>query len=687
MAMTDLEILMAQNTTTWLSTTASQIFFMQLGFLCYEVGFVKAVWTKTVILKNIEDTFVGILTFFAFGYTLSLSSNSFYGIISIPSNPFLIGVHAKLHNAILISAFFATTCATIISGAVLERMKNGAYITWCLLTILLNYSFVSHWVWHSDGWLSKLGFVDGAGAVVVHATAGMASLIAMYKLGPRRDSVDTNNGKLLPVQHAANPVIHAMGAFFLWYGWFAFNVASPVAFDRHIGDALGTAALVTVITPIASSCAAFAWMHFGFVKLSFESLLGCLLAGLVSCTAVCHTCDVWSATVIGVLSSPIYFGGVAVVRSKWGIDDPLQVVSIHLFCGIWSGIAEGVVANDTYNTPGLIYSGSFTHLGVQLLGVAAICAFNFVLSLFLYEILMSRVLYRTVDIRVSILDIYLGTRLFDQDYEMALDEVLNCKSNMGKQMLWHFHDYMNKRYASEQLDFLVVTKVFMTYLQGDKVEFDAVQSAKYILKIIDTYVDNNGAQCINVSGTQRSILMKIRKRLWLVSAQKTPITKEEVQGSHKRRRSSSLIGYQAGSYKSGIDITKENVFEAAYKAIWRIVIPHFMNFLLHEYTMEKKHNFDVRIPFKLNKDWVIEWDDDLTKDSKRYSLLDTVPQHDGSLLRDYVNVDEQRPSTNTETQMAAAQANASVEIGEYPIVFVNAQTKKDHEYESVVVIE
>eukprot|EP01083_Nonionella_stella_P095895 269336_1 len=640
MAMTDLEILMAQNTTTWLSTTASQIFFMQLGFLCYEVGFVKAVWTKTVILKNIEDTFVGILTFFAFGYTLSLSSNSFYGIISIPSNPFLIGVHAKLHNAILISAFFATTCATIISGAVLERMKNGAYITWCLLTILLNYSFVSHWVWHSDGWLSKLGFVDGAGAVVVHATAGMASLIAMYKLGPRRDSVDTNNGKLLPVQHAANPVIHAMGAFFLWYGWFAFNVASPVAFDRHIGDALGTAALVTVITPIASSCAAFAWMHFGFVKLSFESLLGCLLAGLVSCTAVCHTCDVWSATVIGVLSSPIYFGGVAVVRSKWGIDDPLQVVSIHLFCGIWSGIAEGVVANDTYNTPGLIYSGSFTHLGVQLLGVAAICAFNFVLSLFLYEILMSRVLYRTVDIRVSILDIYLGTRLFDQDYEMALDEVLNCKSNMGKQMLWHFHDYMNKRYASEQLDFLVIVKIYEVYLASSQSDPDHYEASTYIWHILRSYIDQNAAQCINISAKQRAILLKIKHQMLfeLQKQQQQPqpdaiavagaVTPNDTLDIMWNSPSKPEPKTENVKLRSGLDITSENVFASVYTSVWKLVVPHFTNFLLHSFDVEKQFKYEVKLPFKLNQNWSIEWDTMLSKDPvEGLALFDVLPKY------------------------------------------------------------
>eukprot|EP01084_Bolivina_argentea_P166070 288415_1 len=244
------------NTTAWLSTTGSQIFFMQLGFLCYEVGYVKRVWTKTVILKNIEDTFVGTLSFLALGYTFAESKHSLFGIISAPTNPLLIGVDFSLHDQILILAFFASTCATIISGAVLERMKNKAYITWCILTIIVNYSFISHWVWHKDGWLYKLGFVDGAGSVVVHTTAGMAALVAVWKLGPRTESIPdgenikNKNIKLLPIVPSANPIIHTMGAFFLWFGWFAFNVSSPIAFTKGIGDAIGTTAIVTVISPV-----------------------------------------------------------------------------------------------------------------------------------------------------------------------------------------------------------------------------------------------------------------------------------------------------------------------------------------------------------------------------------------------------------------------------------------------------
>eukprot|EP01084_Bolivina_argentea_P049235 90576_1 len=663
------------NTTSWLCTTASQIFFMQLGFLCYEVGFVQPVWTQSVILKNIEDTFVGVLTFLAFGYTLSESSESFHGIIAIPVNPFLIGVPKHFHDQILISAFFASTCATIISGGVLERMKNKAYIVWCMLTILVNYSFISHWVWNPNGWLNGLDFVDGAGSVVVHSTAGMSALIAIWKLGMRKESLD-KQGHLKPRQHSSKPIIHAVGAFLLWYGWFAFNVASPIAFSRGIGDAIATTALITVVSPICCSASAFLWMNLNLVPLDFESLLNCLLAGLVSVTGMCHTVGVHAAVFVGVGASIVYFTMSQWMRNRWKLDDPLQVVTIHLFCGIYSGIAEGVVANHVYGAPGLLH-GHVRHFGVQVLGVTVIVAFNFIVSYFLWEVVLIRLIFRNEDVRVSILDVYLGTRLFDQNYDMALEEVLRCQSCAAKKMLFQFHQYIQDRYASEQLDFLVATKIFNTYLEDDKIKSDPVQSAKYILKIVDLYVDTKGSQSINVSGTQRSILMRIREQLW--SELKNETEQEQEQGSHKRRRSSSLIRYQAGHSKSTMDITKENVFGATSKSIWRIVIPHFTNFLRHEYTMDKKHKFEVKIPFWLRDDWGIQWDTELTKDTENLTLIDIVP-HDGQLPR------ASAKPTNTDVQMAGTQANAA-QIGEYPIVFVNAQTKKDHEYESVVVIE
>eukprot|EP01083_Nonionella_stella_P109518 319414_1 len=648
------------HTTAWMSTTASQIFFMQLGFLCYEVGYVKDVWTQSVILKNIEDTFVGVLIFLAFGYTLSASDDTVYGIISVPKNPFLIGIPTKEHDQILISAFFASTCATIISGAILERMKNKAYIMWCLLTILVNYSFVAHWVWHKHGWLNELGFVDGAGSVVVHSTAGMAALVAVWKLGPRRDSVDSE-GNLLPTENAAKPIINAIGAFFLWYGWFAFNVSSPIAFSKGIGDAIGTTALVTVISPISSSASAFAWMHLGWVQLSFESLLNCLLAGLVAITGACHTTNPHEAVFIGIFASVVYFLSSYMIREKWKLDDPLQVIAIHLCCGIYSGIVEGIVGNNVYGTPGLIRGGG-EHFGIQLLGVLVIVGFNACLSLFMYHVLLERLIFRDISIRVSILDIYLGTRLFDQNYDMALDEVLNCTTSVAKQMLWEFHKFLEDRYASEQLNFLIVAKIYGQYLERNQLSAkpDKMQAARYILRIVHTYIDENGSQCINVSGKQRQILKRITHQLLIeikekraeedakMKAQDSNENKdgEEVATAKKAKDDSPGLTAFDGA-RTGLDISTEDLFKGVSGAVWKLVIPHFTHFLQQNFDMEKKPKFEVKLPFKLDKNWVIEWDEALMKEVETVYLADAVPIYNNSatllskLLAQYDNVQEE----------------------------------------------
>ena len=208
----------------WLTTAASQIFLMQLGFASLEVGFVELQWSKSIIIKNLEATIVGILTFVFIGYTISTSDKSLfgYGFIGNFDNIFLFDVRPSDYELIFISATYSATASTIISGAVLERMKNYAYVVWCFLTLLINYSITSYWVWNSNGWLFKLGFIDCAGSVIVHGCGGIASLIAMYILGPRTNSIKYYRGKKKPklksIPSAQRPVLVLIGALILWYG-------------------------------------------------------------------------------------------------------------------------------------------------------------------------------------------------------------------------------------------------------------------------------------------------------------------------------------------------------------------------------------------------------------------------------------------------------------------------------------
>ena len=164
------------------TTSAAQVFIMQLGFLAFEVGFVSPIWVNSIIIKNVEDTIVGTLTYILIGFTLTSSTNVYGKFIGSFDNILLINVSKLLHETIFINTCYAITCATIISGAVLERMKNFAYVSYTFLILLINYPLASYWAWNKNSWLVKLGFVDCAGSFVVHAVGGVTAMIACHYL-------------------------------------------------------------------------------------------------------------------------------------------------------------------------------------------------------------------------------------------------------------------------------------------------------------------------------------------------------------------------------------------------------------------------------------------------------------------------------------------------------------------------
>ena len=189
----------------WLTTSASQIFLMQYGFTCFEVGFVEIHWSKSIIIKNLEATIIGILTFIIITYSFASSPTGLtyhqYGFIGDTKLMFFHDRESDyVFELLFISATYAATATTIISGAVLERMKNNSYIIWCFLITAIIYSFASYWTWNKNGWLRQLGYIDCAGSIAVHGTGGMASLIAVRALGPRMNAV--RNGKLKKIPNS-----------------------------------------------------------------------------------------------------------------------------------------------------------------------------------------------------------------------------------------------------------------------------------------------------------------------------------------------------------------------------------------------------------------------------------------------------------------------------------------------------
>ncbi|MHB9155442.1 MAG: ammonium transporter, partial [Endomicrobiales bacterium] len=272
---------------------------------------------------------------------------------------------------------FAGTAATIVSGAVAERIKFLSFIVFSFIIVGLMYPLTGHWIW-GGGWLQKLGMWDFAGSTVVHSVGGWSALAGILLLGPRLGKYRAD-GSVSPIfGHSMS--LATLGVFVLWFGWFGFNPGSTMA------ASFGDIARIAVTTNSAAAAATLsatlaAWLLLGKPDLSMI-LNGCL-AGLVAITASCAFVSVPSSVVIGLIA------GVIVVLSvlffdRLKIDDPVGALSVHLANGIFGTLAVGLFAQDAImpNTTGngLLFGGGFKLLAAQATGVLAVGAFTFLVA-------------------------------------------------------------------------------------------------------------------------------------------------------------------------------------------------------------------------------------------------------------------------------------------------------------------
>jgi Amt family ammonium transporter len=279
---------------------------------------------------------------------------------------------------------FAATAATIVSGAVAERIKFGAFYIFSFVMVGLIYPIVGHWIW-GGGWAASLGMFDFAGSTVVHSTGGWAALAGAIVLGPRLGKY-SREGKTLPLP-GHSLALATIGVFVLWFGWFGFNPGSTMGADA---GAIGRIAVATNTAAAAAAISASitAWMLLG--KPDLTMILNGGLAGLVAITAPCAFVSIPSALIIGLIA------GVLVVLSvlffdKVKIDDPVGAISVHLVCGVFGTIAVGLFAQDQF-TPdttgnGLLFGGGAGLLMAQLAGLIGVGVFVFVFSLICWKII------------------------------------------------------------------------------------------------------------------------------------------------------------------------------------------------------------------------------------------------------------------------------------------------------------
>lgn len=379
--------------TLWVLMAAFLVFFMNAGFAFVETGFCRAKNAVNILGKNFSVFAIAMVAFWAVGYGLMFGTgNGFVGTGSFlvdetANNP---APNIPVFAFFFFQAAFAAAGCSIISGAVAERIKFGAYLVFGFILVALIYPVGGHWVW-GGGWLGSLGFHDFAGSTVVHSVGGWAALAGVLLLGPRMGKYRADGTPHAIVGHSIP--LATLGGFILWLGWFGFNPGSQLALDENVPRIALTTALASCSGILGAMITA--WNIGGKPDLSMI-VNGCL-AGLVAITAPCAVVSPAGALFIGAIA------GVLVVLAvyffdKIHVDDPVGALAVHLANGIWGTLAVGLFAAPAYmdGTAGLFYGGGVKLLGIQFMGVLAVGALAFVSSLLLWFVLK-----RTMGIRVS----------------------------------------------------------------------------------------------------------------------------------------------------------------------------------------------------------------------------------------------------------------------------------------------
>jgi len=370
----------------WTLIAAFLVFFMQAGFAAVEAGFTRAKNAVNILMKNLFDFSFGSIAFWAIGFGLMFgtSKGGFIGTSSFFLSDFAVDRDPWVFAFWMFQCVFAATAATIVSGAMAERMKFPSYLITSGIVCAIIYPIFGGWAWGSlykgAGWLEGLGFIDFAGSTVVHSIGGWVGLAGAVALGPRIGKY-AKDGKPRAIP-GHNLPLATIGVFILWFGWFGFNPGSTTA-------AITDIAMIAVNTNLAAaagsvSAMAVSWKLYGKPDLGMS--LNGALAGLVAITAGCANVSPTSAVIIGLI------GGTLVVFSvlffdKIRVDDPVGAVSVHGVCGAWGTLAAGL-----FNQAGF----SLKVVGVQLLGIGAAFVWAFGLGMVLFLTLKA-----TVGLRVS----------------------------------------------------------------------------------------------------------------------------------------------------------------------------------------------------------------------------------------------------------------------------------------------
>lgn len=364
--------------TAWMLTASAMVLLMIPGLAFFYGGMVRAKSVLNMIMMVMGTLFIVGVIWVIFGYSMTFGSD-IGGLIGDPTE--FLGLESLMADnseaALPIMAFvafqgmFAALTVGLIAGAVPDRTKFSGWLVFGTLWAILVYFPVAHWVWASGGWIYQLGVIDFAGGTAVHINAGAAALALAFVVGRR-----VGWPKMPMRPH--NLTLVMVGAALLWFGWFGFNAGSALAANN-------TAAVVFLNTFAATCAAAIGWLIVEKIRDGHMTTLGAasgVVAGLVAITPACSAVSPMGALAVGVIAGVLCALAVG-MKYKFGYDDSLDVVGVHLIGGLVGTLLIGFLATEAApaGVNGLLYGGGTDQLGKQLIGALAVLAYSFVIAL------------------------------------------------------------------------------------------------------------------------------------------------------------------------------------------------------------------------------------------------------------------------------------------------------------------
>lgn len=388
----DLMIMSAD--TIWIAICTVLVFFMQTGFAMLETGFTRKKNSCNVIMKNIMDFAVGSIFYWILGFGIMFGATTgVVGVIDLFSNGDCSAASQTIPQPVFMAwqLVFCATSATIVSGAMAERTAFKSYLIYSAVMSAVVYPISDCWIWNANGWLAQLGFHDFAGGTAVHLLGGSAAFAGAAVLGARIGKYDKKKKSRAIL--GQNIPLAALGAFILWVSWFGFNGGSVVTSESGFDlVAIGSVFMNTILS--SSACAVSAmiitWVRYG--KSDITMTLNGIVAGLVAVTAGADQLPHYAALLVGVGAAFVMIYGIEFIDHICKVDDPVGAISVHGLCGAFGTIMTGVFSVEK----GVIYTGRFNFLGVQLIGVLSVAVYGLAAMTLLFVILK-----HTVGIRVS----------------------------------------------------------------------------------------------------------------------------------------------------------------------------------------------------------------------------------------------------------------------------------------------